>query len=232
MSWIPFIYVLLLLSIACGGGYLYARHALGRKPVFSGLIYASIFIGAGCLIIFFICIVIPEFWEGRSILVEFFHYFIFLGFVYIFRCFWLRKRAGKMLLNLGRLKHDNFNLGFGIVFIVLSSLFLPILLSNLGSSVDPLEGFEYIFFLPIGISMLISGLKGTRILEKGITNSERFIVWDKIKSYEWGEGWSSNNLTIKMRNRFPWFRKLSLIIPKGNKEEVDILLKENVSGMG
>ena len=93
---------------------------------------------------------------------------------------------------------------------------------------DPLQGIESIAFLPLGIYMLISGLKGSNILEKGITSSGRFLTWNRIESYEW-EGWGNNTLTIKLKRPLFLFRKLSLPIPPHNKEELDKLLTENIA---
>ena len=45
------------------------------------------------------------------------------------------------------------------------------------NELDPVS-IEGITYLPIGIVALIIGLKGSNILEKGITSSGRFVAWD------------------------------------------------------
>jgi len=225
MPWNPFLFILLLLLIACGGGYLVARHTLGRKPALRNLIFGSIFIAAFLLLFFGITKVIPKSWGMRPIQLSIFLIAMFTCSVYFLRWFWLMKRGGKTLLNLGRLKFDKWNiyLGIGGLFLCLTSL-VPILAMN---EPDPVS-IEGITYLPIGIVALIIGLKGSKILEKGITSSGRFMAWDKIESYGW-ESDKANTLTLKLKNRLPFFRTISLPILPHNKEEVDKLLTENMA---
>ncbi len=226
MRWAGILFVLLLILISFGFGYLHARRTLGSKAALRNLKFASIFIVSGVLIGIVINKGIPESWEISPFYIWAFICIMPVWFLY-FRWFWLTKRAGKTLLNLKRLKYDNWSLVAGI-----GGIFLG--LSDLGIFIEPNEptpeSKQWIIYLSLGVVMLISGLIGTRILEKGITSMGRFMAWNNIESYGW-ESDKSNTLTVKLKNRIPLFRTLSLPIPPGSKEEVDRLLKENIPRM-
>lgn len=223
MRWTAILFVLLLLLILFGIGCLDARRKLGSKPALRNLKCASIFIVCGVLIGIVLNKGIPASWGISPFYIWSFLCIIPVWFIYV-RWFWLAKRAGKTLLNLKRLKHDNWSLIAGI-----GGIFLG--LSGLGIFLDPdeptPESKQWIIYLSLGIVMLISGWMGTKIFEKGIISMGRFMAWDKIESYGW-ESDKANILTVKLKNRFPLFRKLSLPIPATEKEEIDGLLKELV----
>ena len=220
-------FTLLLLLISFGIAYLNARHTLGTGPAKTNLLSASIFIAGCILILFIIRKSVPESWEMQPITVTDSLFIMFVWFFY-FRWFWLTKRAGKMLRNLGRLKFDKLGILLGLLAFLNGWFYL-----NRQVEMNELKQEEIVRIISIlsfGIVTLVSGLMGTRIFEKGLISMGRFMAWDKIESYRW-EIDKVNTLTVELGNRLPLFRKVSLPIPADEKDAVDQLLKENISRM-
>ncbi|MFQ5738815.1 MAG: DUF5673 domain-containing protein [Acidobacteriota bacterium] len=83
-------------------------------------------------------------------------------------------------------------------------------------------------FLPVGLIVLVSGLRGLEARENGFLRFYWFLKWERIESYEW-EGERDHTLTLKVTRRLPGWRAVSWGIPPVHKDALDNLLVEHVS---
>ncbi|MFV1977670.1 MAG: DUF5673 domain-containing protein, partial [Candidatus Scalindua sp.] len=118
-----------------------------------------------------------------------------------------RRQAGLLLLDISLSKHPKKLLvAFGLIVIAgIVPLFKPVSEIKIGE-------FSFsILFLSFAIYILFVGLNQVEIREGGILLSGRFIKWQQIEFYEW-EGENGLTLTLRLRQRFTFFRTLSLPI--------------------
>ncbi|MFC1553344.1 DUF5673 domain-containing protein [candidate division KSB1 bacterium] len=195
------------------------------KRALIGLIGIVICLGTIGLIYFGFKKILPEFWGLRPVTVWFFLCTIFIWVIYILR-YRRKRRAGDVLLNLGKLRYDKLNIFIGILFIISGTIDL---IDNTIMNKPDFDGIiGFICVLSFGVCFLIIGLKGSKISKKGITSAGFFVLFEKIKSYKW-EGKKENILSLKLKRRLPIFQTVSFPVRPTQKDEVERLLKENVS---
>ena len=138
----------------------------------------------------------------------------------------LRKRhAGRVLLDLGRIKMQKINTYVGGVIAVVIIIDLVRNLFVAGGETEIKEVLNNLATLTIAAALLYWGLGRNRISEKGITYLDNLLIWKKIGFHKW-EGQESRTLTLMVRRRGPVFRAVSFPVPAEHKKTVEKLLAQ------
>lgn len=144
-----------------------------------------------------------------------------------------KRRAGAMLLDLGRVK---VWMGFCIAIGSLAVLVVILGLAD-GFSASFEEWMDIVMKLSIGVFCVLLGVRKRGVTEHGLlAPSPSLLTWDLIESYEWG-GKSGHTLIVivRLRSRSPRTRKVKLSVPPVHKEVVESLLAQHLptqSGTG
>lgn len=107
-----------------------------------------------------------------------------------------RERAGRILLDLGRISEKSAQIGIGVAYIVLG--LLGFLLSR------DFRWASCIFWVFLGMNSIALGMQRFLICEGGILSSERadwikLYRWDETLGYEVGKG----KLRLQLRDKSP-----------------------------
>ena len=127
---------------------------------------------------------------------------------YIVWWFWRKRRAGALLLNIGRSK--------GCIVLGVVSLLLETVMT------------VWTVFLPCGLILLFMGFVGRQVRENGFFGVDWFIRWEQIESWEW-RGRTNHTLNITAPKRVVG-RRTRWRTPPHHKNRVESLLAEHVSG--
>ena len=143
-----------------------------------------------------------------------------LPLAFIFYLLWSNWQAGSVLLDLGSTrKHTRIILGImligGGIFWLVPEILEP------KSKTEISQG---LFWLLLGVIILLPVLTHNKIRERGIIYDDRFTKWEQIKSYKW-DGFY---LILIIKHPFPSFRTRSIRIPSQHKDSVEKLLKQYV----
>ena len=175
----------------------------------------------------------PGFWEDIPGLTFFYLVWSALLWAYIAAWVWRKRRAGAVVLDLGRSKTLKTNLVLGGLIV---GLHLFVLVGDLLWKEGPLgveEVSRYFCLISSGVSMLLLGLSHSEIREEGISYCGLILPWKKCESYQW-EGQDQGTLTIWVKrgllNPFLPSWRFSLGIPSGHKDTVHSLVAEHISG--
>jgi len=130
-----------------------------------------------------------------------------------------RRQAGLVLLDISPYKRPKRVLVLVGLFVLIgiAILFKP------ESEIEIKDFSSSFLFLSFAIFALLSGLTHVEIREGGILFFFRFIKWRQIEFYEW-EGENGLTLTLRLRQRFTFFRTLSLPIRVPHKDTAEDLM--------
>lgn len=132
---------------------------------------------------------------------------------------WSKRRAGPVLLSLGRSKTQKLTLGFGILMILIAITDL------VEAGIQLSEVFGPLGMLLFGVTILLSGWSGSQIREAGIFSDGQLLKWERIEFYELGEK------TLHVGRKKQWFnwRTAHYPVPPHQKQAVNDLLAQHVS---
>ncbi len=134
--------------------------------------------------------------------------FIIIALLFAFTVYWFgrRRRAGVVLLDLGRTAAHRLVL---VGVILVAAGFVTNLVTKLleAGGETGTEGISYFSHLAIAYSCLLSldvGLGRNGIRERGVWSSETLVKWEHVEAYGWG-GDDGLTLSLKVVRRLPFF---------------------------
>jgi hypothetical protein len=210
-----------------------ARQDVSRQRFITGLAYVG-------LILFLIGL-------GRAIEdilapVWFFRIGILLGLVALATAVgqWItwsqrKKRAGQLLLRLGRFSTDKWQAIAGGIFILFAIAQTGLLVARVTGITSGDRGLtiefditQALIFGSIGIYFLAVGLSGVEFREDGICYRLRVFPWREISSYDWN-GKRSHRLILWLKKYWLFGKTQTLSIPSRQTDAVDRILERHLS---
>ena len=218
----------IVLLLGMGIGYAVRRREVSGKVAARDTGRAAVIFGVGAAIWIGLYRLFPGFWKDHTW--ESF-FLLFLGvslWAYIGTLRWRKRRAGSVLLDLGRTRTHKMFLVIGGVAAGFNMLVLGGSLWPINDELGVEDVSRYFCWISWGVFMLLLGLRHSEIRESGIFHLDRFLKWKSIESYEW-EGKDGLTLTFRAKRRLPFLRRVSLGIPSVQKDNVNSLIAEHLS---
>lgn len=204
--------------------YLFAASILGRKVALKQIAIFVPFYIVVVLGIYGLSRWIPALWMD-NIWIVFYLASSVISWVLVFVYPSRRRKAGKVLLDVGTNASNGMSLVFGLMLVIFTFQSIEDLI-NTNFSLG--EVSRSIFRLSWGALLIRSGFSGLQITDKGILRFAHLMNWERINSYRWEEE-NENTLTLNINRRFPFLGEVSLPIPSQHRESVDRLLIQHVS---
>lgn len=225
--WFILIFIVIVFAIGMGFAYRTRRREVGGKVAIKDVLKRGLFLGVIVIILVGLFRLFPDSWRDHV-----WAFFSLLGTVGVWVLFvtWLRRKrqAGSVLLDLGRPKGYKQYL-FGGCFGMLVFIGKIVDILEAGGEIGINDISYSLILLSCGVLGIFFGLSHFEIREGGILYLDRFAKWKKIESYEW-TGENDLFLTLRFRQRFPFFRTQSLPIPDFYKDTVKNLLARHLQG--
>lgn len=209
---------ILIVFIALVIGYGFRKREIGSKAALKEIAYSAVIIG---IIIILICVGYLVFSPKYDKNYELVLFLFMTGVIWaqFFSWLWRRSQAGSVLLDLGRSRQSLWSLIGGAGFILLG--FLSLVDKPNESN---LEGILKVFFyFSLGLNILFRGSRRLDVREHGFSCVERFIKWDRIKSFSW-EGEKALTLALRLYRRFLSFSIQNIAVPPHLKDKIEELL--------
>ncbi|GAB4138564.1 MAG: hypothetical protein Fur0046_13140 [Cyanobacteria bacterium J069] len=170
---------------------------------------------------------------------------LFIAYLYTYFILWFfrRKKAGRLLLRIGRTVQHQLLLGGGLLQIAIAAIFTLMILDT--SKVSPLQMpdldpnalkekliFEWIFLVFYWSLALFSiglGFGQLEFRESGVCNMHSFHAWHRIDSYYW-KRLRLNTLVLQFKPGIPLItpRLISIVIPAEYEHAVNHILREKL----
>jgi hypothetical protein len=223
-----FLIVLIFMATGIGIGYATAERMIGREAAQRSLRYVLPLLLFGFAIAFLIPLLGKYGWVSFYILCS-------LGIsIWLLNWFFRKQEAGTLLLDIGKTAQNKLLFGVGLIGVVVAGsmtwLFFEQVLrelpqyGSLGKEVSKL-----VFFWSWAIYSMLLGLSKLEFRENGICFMLSFIVWQRVKSWDWEQD-KPNTLTIRLKPQYPlsfsWF--MSMVIPAQHREAVSYILDERL----
>lgn len=184
-------------------------------------------VGLVCVLLFMgvLYLFVPETWEeplwsGLQV------GFVLLLWGVIGRSVLGRRRAGPVLLDLGRTRGYQFMLVAGglYFFTMLVNVFINVL--NNDAVIE--RGAELLFRISIGCYFTFLGLTRVQLRERAFVHQQSIIPWNKIRGYRW-ETDRLGTLTLKVDTWWLFTSELTLSIPFEHDDAMNTILAQRVS---
>lgn len=231
-SWI---FVGIFLLIGVGGGYAIASRIWGQEVAYRRLRDTIPFFLLGVLIAWASSFGIPVLETSYIFFSLSILYAIFIA-IYLLSWLWRKKKAGFLVLDLGRTVNNKILLGLGLIETLSASAFTFVFLDQVSSETN-YSGMDEIYLLSLAIFLWTlaifffgRGVSRLQIRENGLCYQCSILNWHKIISYAWEES-KPSILTFRLQQKSPFLPKLvSLKIPPDKQNEVEYILANYVPG--
>ena len=141
---------------------------------------------------------------------------------------WRKRRAGPLLLDLGRPRSDRAASAAGVVL----SLGFAVWALRTPELHNPALALGYVGFAAyVLLHSLLASLSRVQLRERGIVLPSQYVPWERIGSYELHDGTTHTEVAIQYRTRltfsgYPW--ELTLRCPTERREALEAIMARYV----